>query len=472
MVAARSLAALVPALGLLATAGAADGPNLKQSEAEADRLDPGWRLADLEAKRAKVAPEADGAPRVLEVIRSLPKDWADFYRDPDRPKPVARIADAKVAWDAMTTALDGDPTGPIAEEILAPLRVEEAELRPMLARARELERYPTGRYSLTHAHNPLETPFPHLLEIRQAARLLSFDGHVRALTGDIDGALASARAILGVARSIGDEPSTVSQLVRMAVEAVAVELIERTLARGEASDAALAATQSALADEAAQPLLLHAMRGERAMNYDLTGKVASGEIDPDALGGGKAAPPPSARKPIPAMREDQAICLHLLTRAVEIAKKPLPDQPDLWDAWERDSEPPKGLFGRPKHPLVSLLMPALGAIPRSHMRTRAILRAAETMVGLERVRRATGHWPKAGDPLVPAFKDGPPADPFTGKPILWKPTPTGLVVYSVGYDRGDHGGNLENKNIKRPGTDIGFRLWDVERRPKAAPLGR
>ena len=334
MIAARTLTALIWVLGLLVSAGGADTPNLKQAEAEADKLDPGWRLDDLEARRAKVAPGADGAPRVLAVVRSLPQDWADFYKGMNRSKTVARVAEAQAAWDAVTSALEGDPTRPIDPEMLAPLKAGEAELRPMMARARELARYPTGRYPFTRAHNPLETPLSHLQEVRQAARLLSIDGHVRALTGDIDGALASARAILGVARSIGDEPMLISQLVRMAVEAVAVDVIQTALARGQASEAALAATQAALADEAAQPLLLHAMRGERAMNYDLTGKVASGEIDADALGGGKTAPPPAARKPIPAMLEDQAICLHLLTRAVEIAKKPLPDQLDLWDSWE------------------------------------------------------------------------------------------------------------------------------------------
>ena len=95
-----------------------------------------------------------------------------------------------------------------------------------------------------------------------------------------------------------------------------------------------------------------------------------------------------------------------------------------------------------------------------------MLRATETAVGLERVRLAKGRWPKPGDPLDPAFKDGPPADPFTGKPITWKATPTGMVVYSVSYDRRDDGGKLEIRDVKKPGTDIGIRLWDAERRPK------
>ncbi len=52
--------------------------------------------------------------------------------------------------------------------------------------------------------------------------------------------------------------------------------------------------------------------------------------------------------------------------------------------------------------------------------------------------------------------------------MLWKATPTGLVVYSAAYDRRDDGGTLEIKDVKKPGTDIGLRLWDADRRPDPA----
>src|SRR5262245_49659729 len=42
---------------------------------EADRLDPGWRLADLEAARVLIPDEENSALQVLEAHRQMPKDW-------------------------------------------------------------------------------------------------------------------------------------------------------------------------------------------------------------------------------------------------------------------------------------------------------------------------------------------------------------------------------------------------------------
>ena len=54
----------------------------------------------------------------------------------------------------------------------------------------------------------------------------------------------------------------------------------------------------------------------------------------------------------------------------------------------------------------------------------------ELAASRERVRLARGRWPKPGESLAPAFPDGPPSDPYTdGKPLRWKETDTGLLVY-------------------------------------------
>lgn len=461
MIAARSLVAMIPAFGLVAAAGAADGPNLKQAEAEADRLDPGWRLADLQAKRPKIPPAQDGGARVLEVFRAMPQEWKEVFRADRGPGTVAGVS------DALRKAIADDPTRPIPPDVVAAAKAHRTKAAPLLARARDLEKIQAGRYEITLGRNPLALLLPHIQDARTVAMLLQFDALARAAAGDIDGALGSARAILGVARSIGDEPLAISQLVRMAITNVATDVIERSLARGQASDAALAATQAALAAEAAQPLALFGLRGERAVTYDVMDKLASGTIKLGELTGQGLKLPPGLGDAIPDARGDQAIALHLMNLAVEIAKKPPHEQPALWERWDRDI-PASLPADRERHPLVYLLMPVGGSLSDSYLRTRALLRSAETMVGLERVRRARGHWPKPGESLAPAFKDAPPADPLTGRPMLWKTSTTGLVVYSAGFDRSDSGGKLDIRNFKAPGIDIGLRLWDVDRRPRPA----
>ena len=66
----------------------------------------------------------------------------------------------------------------------------------------------------------------------------------------------------------------ISQLVHIALQAVAVRGLERTLAQGEPSEAALKAVQELLEKEADEPLLLYGARGERAVNHRTFGFVA------------------------------------------------------------------------------------------------------------------------------------------------------------------------------------------------------
>src|SRR5206468_3772429 len=85
--------------------------------------------------------------------------------------------------------------------------------------------------------------------------------------------------VLNSGRSVGDEPSGMSQLVRLAVRCVATESMERTLSQGQPSDAALVAAQRALQQEASEPLRPIFMRGERAHFHGFMELLEAGEID-------------------------------------------------------------------------------------------------------------------------------------------------------------------------------------------------
>ena len=49
--------------------------DLRDAIAEADRLDPGWRLEELEAKRADISEEQNSARVVLSAERLLVQPW-------------------------------------------------------------------------------------------------------------------------------------------------------------------------------------------------------------------------------------------------------------------------------------------------------------------------------------------------------------------------------------------------------------
>ena len=445
-----------------------DRPKLDDAAEVAGRLDPGWTLEDVEALRIVPPPGRNGGDRAIEVYRALPEEWRDMKFDAAHPRPFPAPTLVKL-WDGMDV-LKAEPNRRFPPELVAAIRDRLTPIGPIVEKARELETSPGGRYALKYERYVIETKLPDAQNSRAVARLLYLDAMARAQRRDVDGALASSRAVLGVGRTLGDEPMLISQLVREAEEHVAIEAIEQSLAQGEASDAALAATQAALAAEADAPLLLNGLRGERALFNDVLDKLATGVVHIQELsdeGSKKIQKPPKPLAPgmeYPYYRESQALGLLFFTRAVEIAKRPTHEQTALWAAFERDTKPPENTVKKVRFALVYLMMPATTAGADAYIRTRAMLRTCELAVGLERLRRARGRWPAPGDSLAPVFPDGPPADPFTGKPLRWKATGSGVVVYSVGFDKADGGGNLDNKNVKKPGTDLGVRLFDVANR--------
>jgi hypothetical protein len=99
-----------------------------------------------------------------------------------------------------------------------------------------------------------------------------------------------------------------------------------------------------------------------------------------------------------------------------------------------------------------------------------MLRTAALAVAAERYRLKHGQWPSGMPELV---REGlikeECTDPYDGKPLRWKRTPTGLIIYSIGKDKIDDGGKLNRDNPSAAGTDFGIELWDISLRRLPAP---
>jgi hypothetical protein len=294
---------------------------------------------------------------------------------------------------------------------------------------------------------------------------------MEAQEGRADDALATARRIIIAGRSLGDEPCMIAQLVRVAIRAIAVQVIERALAQGRPSTDGLARTQRLLEEDAAEPLMLYALRGERALLHRLVEGLKSG----DAMAGGA---PPGLRERVSRVRLSHMargyhpVMLRTFSRAVEIACFPPEEQAEQLRRLEEDTEQQAMGTRGPGEELTGMLMPALGKLGAIFRRDQAILRGTILALALERYRLDTGHWPKDLQELVPAHVSAVPSDPFDGREMRYKALADGVIVYSVGPDGQDDGGALNRKNIIAPGTDLGFRLWDVaaRRQPAAEAL--
>jgi hypothetical protein len=409
---------------------------LQEALAEADRLDPGWRLQDLEAQRAPVPDEENAALQAVAVKRLLPAKW---------PTAKANQLTQKVRAPEQLT-----------EAQLALLQAEFANAAWARAEVRKLALLPRGRYPLS-----TDSRQSFGLDALALARVLLMDALLLAQEGDVDGALRSCRGSLNAGRSFGDEPVFLSQLVRLACQTVAVRGIEYTLAQGEPTDAALADLQEFLGQEEAEPLLLHMMRGERA---GIQEAVQAGKAElSDLTLYYPSGPLEHVELSLPGAKlQNIAGQITYLNQMVEIAKAPVEEQAGLLQ--ELDAA-----LGR-QPLLVRRSVPVLrGLAVENSLSGHANLRCAVAALAAERYRQQYGHWPEQLSALVPGFLGAVSLDPFDGAPLRLRRTDDGLVIYSPGADRQDNGGKINRENSATPGTDVGLRLWDAGKRRQPAP---
>jgi hypothetical protein len=442
-----------------------------EAVAETDRLDPAWRLEEIEQKRKTYAPEENAAETVLAAYRLLPRNWPLPVAGAPAGAAVPDGGAAEPAGMGQVAPLDDRVSGlppevQINEALVRDLRAELARdgVKDALAATERLSRQTGGRYAVAWGPNPMMANLP-CQEVRPVSTLLRLQAALQTQDGQADDTLATARRIIIAGRSLGDEPTLISQLVRVATHAVAVQVIERALAQGLPSAEALAQTQRLLAEDAAEPLLLYAFRGERALQHRFLEGFTS--RDPAVVG-----TPNGWRARVESlymsqkMRRYHPIMLRFFQKAVEIARHEPEEQAEELRRLEEDVEKAGGARGGEE--LISLLMPALGKVGAAFRRDRAVLRTAIIGLALERYRLEKGYWPKELTELVPAYLPAVPCDPFDGRETRYKTLPDGVIVYSVGPDGQDDGGALNRKNVVAPGTDLGFRLWDVTARRQAA----
>jgi hypothetical protein len=414
---------------------------LEEALAALDHDDPGWRLEDIEAARGQIPKDENSARVVVTAAKLLPQRWPPQEFD----DPLGGLA----------------PEEQLAPDALARLKQELDKVRPALEEARKLAAMPRGRYHVVYERNVLETRLGDQAEARRVAILLAYDALRRGQDGDDKRALASCRAALNAARSLGDEPITMSQLIRIAGVVIACQATERALAQGEPPPDELESLQRAVETEDAHPGLLITLRGERAMSDALFRAIEDGDVAVNGLAGVKWDWPQSALVSVWRLdtHADHALLLSLLTRRIAEVRLPMHEQSGA----ERQLEQELRHLPR-KAVLTGLLMPAMSKLGAASRRKHAHVRCLAAALAAERYRREHGAWPESLEKLVPGHLAEVPLDPFDGLPLRYRRLADGVMIYSVGQDGIDNGGNLDREHANQPGVDVGVRLWDVKHR--------
>jgi hypothetical protein len=422
---------------------------LNEALTELDRTDPGWRLADIEAAREQIPEEENSARVVVAAAKLLPKDWP--------PKEFAdRFADLT-------------PEAQLAPDDFAALIKELSHLEPALKEARTLFNLPRGRHHITYRTPFISTIMNDQAESRRVKALLHYDALRHVQNGDAGKAIRACRAAFNAGRSLGDEPLSISQLVRNACIFSACHDLERILAQSEPPPEELAAVRKTLRDEDVFPDLLIIARGERAAMHEILLELENRQYEDDPQSGtsnwwGNLV----SWVPHEKIREEHPAMLALLSRFITVAQLPEAKRTPaalLLSTELRDQ-------GQTKE-LARMILSALDIVNESCLRKHAYLRCMTIALAAERYRQANKSWPVSLDKLCPQFLAAVPRDPLDGEPLRYRHVEDGVVIYSVSSDGADNNGNLDREHPNQPGADIGCRLWDVAKRrqpPRPKPL--
>jgi hypothetical protein len=439
---------------------------LQDAIAEADRLDPGWRLEELVAKRAVIPDLENSAIQIMALRTLVPNQWPASLEQ--MPKPAEQAGHDEDPLQSIEEALlELSPELQLNSEQTRLLRAEMEIAKEPLAKARKLQNLHSGRYPVNWALDFMSTRLS-CQDSRTAMNLLWHDARLRAQEDDIDGALTSVLSILSASRAIGDEPCLVSQLVRLAIELGAINTLERILAQGHAQANSLANMQRDFELEGAQPLFLLGVRGDRAGYHRMMEAIENGKLKVSSLDTANMMKPPgkferwwtdvSGEMEI---RRSHGPYLRVMNELVEIAKLPIEEQPVKLRNYARLID--QRVHERELPPAAGLLMPAVGKVGRGFWRNQALLRSAIVALAVERYRIPHGHWPESLSVLVPEYLKKIPLDPYDAKPLRYRRLADGVVIYSIGPNEKDDGGKIDRQD-PRESPDIGFQLWDVNRR--------
>jgi hypothetical protein len=268
--------------------------------------------------------------------------------------------------------------------------------------------------------------------LRTGARLLALEAHVRAHQGDARGAARSIYATFMLADSLKQEQILIAQLVRYAIDGMARKVLQRQLPAVDFSDEDLDRLQAHLRAVDYSDGVQRAMMGERVMGIAAINNPAadpSGELAAAAWG--------------PFRNANLATYLKYMSRIIAATKRPLPQARQETERIDGDIQAAvsggSGLSS-PGHIMTALLISGLGGVMDAATRGNASNRATDAVIAVERFRSENARLPKRLQELVPDYLPQVPVDPFDGQPLRYVVRGDEYIIYSVGRDGIDDGG--------------------------------
>ena len=312
---------------------------------------------------------------------------------------------------------------------------KEIQLIRDAADARGMARYPidfTQGYSaiLTDQH-----------EIRMLAMLQSLSAHVHAHDGHFDKVLNDFKSIFAASDSIRGEPILVSQLLRIAIHAIGCQPTMDLIPHGKWNDVDLQELQIAIGQADFRSEMRTAFHGELALCLD--------EID------GSPYPQSMFRS----ANKSKAVDFWAeSTEGLETSWQEVLTRQKKVDAELKTMS--ASSVSRLTYKSLIKIVPSVSLCINAGIKAEARQNCCIATIAPHRYQLKHGKLPTRLTDLqefIPnddASKSSRLSDPFDGKPLRFKAGENGAVIYSIGVNRVDDDGDVENKDPEA--GDLGY----------------
>jgi len=406
---------------------------------QARAVDPRLTIEEIEASRRIWPDEENGAL----VLAGLLGPLADLRHD-------ASVKSLPMIGCGTDTPELGRRWTPDVDQAVA---LQLRELTAELSVIDHMVDFEGGRFPLPTTY-PLMLDLKHMAGLRMAVRLKFLQALQHAMKSDRSATIHDIQTIASINRLLADEPMLISALLRIAIDALMVRAIEHCCSLAEFSEHELGQLEPLVMANDMSERLTWGMLGERASVIQMCDKLRKETLGIDwRLPGIRGA-----------VLRDKALGLELLSGWVKASKHPE-------QALPINRELSRKLDTLPRYAvLTSIWAPSFNRSFVLDMRSVAQLRATRIALAIERYRIDRRLWPKRLDALVPDYLEAIPVDPFKDQAMSYLVDDGTVVVYSIGDDETDNGGDVKHHRVtdEKSPTDWGFVLLPPERRNRPA----
>lgn len=363
---------------------------------------------------------------------------------------ISRIAELVVASPGPTSqGVFGDGDGVIGEffDGISSEKIERSRKylearRPALLGLDAIANMEAGRFEISYEGNYIDAFISQAPPLRRILKLLLLDATIKLIDHDTEAAVAHVPLFFRIISPLVHEPDMIAQLTRMAAAQSSAKILQSGLRVGTLDDATLANMDEEFRSFLALYTMKWSLWGERAGMLELhEARVGSPGLKRAIL--------------LVAFSGDKDKGVGFLNSLIDTQDDPA--------KLLRAAKKIKGDLVKlsKRHLVTKLFAESLPNYVRIHVQCLAVIRAIRLLIAVERFRLRNDRMPAALDELVPTYIDAIPIDPFDQTPLKLITRDAMLIVYSVGDDGVDDGGQVVPVEGKKRPRDRGFRLLPV-----------